>query len=100
MCVFVDAHFVAKIGDYGLPSFFVRSMPTTLDSGFCATLLWTAPERLERPFDIPTPEGDVYSFAIILSEVIMRERPYGSLNLEPEGNRAPLLYIYYNTPIE
>ncbi|OQV18215.1 Atrial natriuretic peptide receptor 1 [Hypsibius exemplaris] len=83
-CIFVDAHFVAKIGDYGLPSFFFRSMPNIQDSAFCESLLWTAPERLPRPFDPGTEEGDVFSLSIILSEIVMRERPYGSLNTDPE----------------
>ena len=92
-CVFVDAHFVAKVGDYGLPSFFQRTMPATQDSAFCSTLLWTAPERLQDPFDFPTQEGDVYSFGIILSEIIMRERPFQSEHMEPEGKNFVALYL-------
>lgn len=38
-----------------------------------------------RPFDGGTQEGDVYSFAIILQETIMRDKPYGSYDLSPEG---------------
>ncbi|GAU96048.1 hypothetical protein RvY_07549 [Ramazzottius varieornatus] len=83
-CVFIDGHFVGKVGDYGLPSFFARTIPFTQDSQFCASLLWTAPELLVRPFDGGTQEGDVYSFAIILQETIMRDKPYGSYDLSPE----------------
>ncbi|XP_055348722.1 atrial natriuretic peptide receptor 1-like [Paramacrobiotus metropolitanus] len=83
-CCFVDAHFIARVADYGLPSFFARTVPLTQDSAFCATLLWTAPELLSRPFAGGTQEGDVYSYAIILSEIIMRETAYSSTGMEPD----------------
>ncbi|XP_055348729.1 atrial natriuretic peptide receptor 1-like [Paramacrobiotus metropolitanus] len=83
-CCFVDAHFIARVADYGLPSFFARTPPLNQDSAFCSTLFWTAPELLSRPFAGGTPEGDVYSYAIILSEVVMRETPFHSMGMEPE----------------
>ncbi|OQV18219.1 Atrial natriuretic peptide receptor 1 [Hypsibius exemplaris] len=95
-CIFVDDHFVAKIGDYGLPSFFRRTMPSIQDSTFCASLLWTAPERLPRPFENPTTEGDVYSLAIILSEIVMRERPFLSSGFEPEVIIAKVQKKHHN----
>lgn len=51
-------------------------------------LLWTAPEILRLEGGASSGEsqpGDVYSFAIILQEVITRENPFGMNNLEPEG---------------
>ena len=50
-------------------------------------LLWTAPELL-RSDDLlykGTPKADVFSFAIILQEVILRSHPYSMLELEPSG---------------
>lgn len=51
-----------------------------------SALLWTAPEilRSERSTHGSQP-GDVYSFAIILQEVITREEPFSTSNLSTEG---------------
>lgn len=88
-CCFVDSHFVARIADYGLPSFFARTTTGSYDSVFCTGLLWTAPELLERPFDGGTQEGDVFSLAIVLQELTMGEAPYVSYYMDPEGILLP-----------
>ncbi len=50
-------------------------------------LLWRAPELLRHPN--PQPEGtqkaDVYAFAIILYEIVLRSGPYGNCPLDAEG---------------
>ena len=46
--------------------------------GFYRDQLWTAPELLRmtsRPIN-GTQKADVYSFAIILQEIMFREEPY------------------------
>jgi len=50
-------------------------------------LLWTAPEILrdESLRRHGTQAGDVYSFAIIMQEVLVRGEPYCMLTLSPEG---------------
>lgn len=50
-------------------------------------LFWTAPEFLRDLANSRkgTFKGDVYSFSIILQEVVVRGPPYCMLGLPPEG---------------
>lgn len=55
-------------------------------------MLWVAPELLPLTLTpgIPaTQKGDVYSFGIILEEIIIRGGPYEAASqfLEPHGNQ-------------
>lgn len=43
---------------------------------FLLDLLWSAPELLRNPSVIDNPEGDVYSFAIVLHELVCRQGPF------------------------
>jgi guanylate cyclase 2F len=56
-------------------------------------LLWTAPELLrdETLRKHGTQPGDVYSFAIIMQEIVVRGEPYCMLNLSTEGNSLKFL---------
>lgn len=56
-------------------------------SFFRSDLFWTAPEFLRDPASSRkgTYKGDVYSFSIILQEVVVRGPPYCMLGLPPEG---------------
>ena len=46
-----------------------------------------APEllRMEDPPVNGTPKGDVYSFGIIMQEILFRSYPYSTCDLTPEG---------------
>ncbi|RZF48575.1 hypothetical protein LSTR_LSTR011900 [Laodelphax striatellus] len=88
-CV-VDSRFVLKIADFGL-----RSLRESDDAGdqsdsyaFWRKLLWTAPEliRMRHPPPEGTQKGDVYSFAIIVHEIVTRQGPFymGDINLSPK----------------
>lgn len=51
-------------------------------------LLWKAPELLREPNHLRrgTQKGDVYSFGIVLYEIVGREGPWGDILLSDKGN--------------
>ncbi|XP_050313184.1 atrial natriuretic peptide receptor 1-like isoform X2 [Anthonomus grandis grandis] len=73
----VDSRFVLKISNFGLH--FLKGNDKYVNSEdsyeYWKKFLWTAPELLRMPNPPPegTQKGDVYSFAIIMEEIIMRE---------------------------
>ncbi|XP_042146026.1 atrial natriuretic peptide receptor 1 isoform X2 [Ixodes scapularis] len=73
-CV-VDSHFVLKLTDFGLPTFRKDEtyVPYVIEGS--QKYLWKAPEllRLKHCSPTGTQKGDVYSFGIILQEIILRE---------------------------
>ncbi|CAH8532669.1 unnamed protein product [Schistosoma rodhaini] len=77
----VDGRWVVKITDYGLPEIF--GIYGTNRKMKDEEWLWTAPEHLREETNIYTgsPKGDVYSFAIVMQEIITRDEPYGMLGL-------------------
>ncbi|XP_027663599.1 retinal guanylyl cyclase 2 isoform X1 [Falco biarmicus] len=83
-CV-VDGRFVLKITDYGYNELLeAQKCPYIQPSP--EELLWTAPELLRDP-DMHrkgTFKGDIYSFAIILQEVVVRGPPYCMSELSAE----------------
>ncbi|KAL7731283.1 hypothetical protein ACLKA6_014456 [Drosophila palustris] len=96
-CV-VDARWVLKITDYGLNSFY-ESQGLSPGPRNAKELLWTAPELLRTMktnqqqhhhnhqhgrVQLGTQLGDVYSFGIIMQEVVVRGEPYCMLSLSPD----------------
>ncbi|EYC05684.1 hypothetical protein Y032_0080g1310 [Ancylostoma ceylanicum] len=88
-CV-VDSRFVLKVTDFGLHGLHAMEENTVDDIGehaFYKKQLWTAPELLRNPNPPPmgTQKGDIYSFAIILHEVLWRKGvfPCKNENLSP-----------------
>lgn len=83
-CV-IDARWVLKVTDYGLPVFYEaqNTVPPTKNA---RDLLWTAPELLRQPnlWKKGTQTADVYSFGIIMQEVVVRGEPFCMLALSPE----------------
>ncbi|XP_055356096.1 atrial natriuretic peptide receptor 1-like isoform X2 [Paramacrobiotus metropolitanus] len=86
-CV-IDSRFVLKITDYGLAFLqpFVSNKEGDNKSDYFR-LLWRAPEHLRAPMPPKgTKAGDVYSFGIIVQEIILRCEPFGS----PDVKRLPM----------
>ncbi|XP_014255995.1 atrial natriuretic peptide receptor 1 isoform X2 [Cimex lectularius] len=86
----VDSRFVLKITDFGLRSLreTAGSMEDSDSYAYWKKMLWTAPEllRLENPPLEGTQKGDVYSFAIIVHEIVTRQGPWANL---PEPSIQP-----------
>ncbi|EDV22105.1 uncharacterized protein TRIADDRAFT_29353, partial [Trichoplax adhaerens] len=84
----VDSRWVVKITDFGIPSIRIVNR-VSHDNGEHANysrMLWTAPELLrmtEAPINGTQP-GDVYSFAIIMQEIIERGPPFCNSRLTPK----------------
>ena len=59
--------------------------------------LWTAPELLRMPEhlrpDCGTKAGDVFSFAIVLQEILYRSMPYFMETLTPEGGNLMAMIV-------
>ncbi|KAF7996629.1 hypothetical protein HCN44_002275 [Aphidius gifuensis] len=83
-CV-IDARWVLKIADYGLPAFY-EAQNIVMPAKTARDLLWTAPELLRHTAlrKRGTQPGDVYSFGIIMQEVIVRGEPFCMLARSPE----------------
>lgn len=64
-------------------------LTSSIRPSVCLELYWTAPELLREDLQpaTGTPQGDVFSFAIILWELMFGTKagPYHHLNLEPKG---------------
>lgn len=52
-------------------------------------LLWTAPELLRKPIRGGSFAGDVFSFSIIIQEVISRTLPYAMMDMPAHGETGP-----------
>ncbi|KAJ8937178.1 hypothetical protein NQ314_012015, partial [Rhamnusium bicolor] len=74
----IDGRFVLKISDFGLTSL-TTPLEVIKDNKYYRKMLWVAPELLPLtviPGTPATQKGDVFSFGIILEEIIVRGGPY------------------------
>lgn len=77
----ITSRFVLRITDFGLHQLRVAC---TVDShknhafneDLYRSYLWKSPELLREPIIIGTQKGDVYSFGIILHEILVRKGPF------------------------
>uniref|UniRef100_T1KEQ4 Guanylate cyclase n=2 Tax=Tetranychus urticae TaxID=32264 RepID=T1KEQ4_TETUR len=82
----ITSRWVLQVTDFGL-----HQLRKSADQGsmvnsdnYYRNLLYTAPELLREPQVKGTQKADVYAFAIILHEIIVREGPF---NLNSEENK-------------
>uniref|UniRef100_A0A7S2L3E6 Protein kinase domain-containing protein n=1 Tax=Leptocylindrus danicus TaxID=163516 RepID=A0A7S2L3E6_9STRA len=83
----LDASFHVKIADFGLSTIVQQGNDTSPLTQNCGTVQWMAPEVLQYSSETPLlgdnnnpygPPADVYSFAIILWELVTQECPFES----------------------
>ncbi|XP_076462188.1 atrial natriuretic peptide receptor 1-like [Babylonia areolata] len=73
----IDNRFTVKLTDYCLSSLLKQEQVDMTGQEYKRECLWKAPELLRAPaLRCGSKEGDVYSFGIILSEMITRASPY------------------------
>uniref|UniRef100_A0A0N5AS03 Guanylate cyclase n=1 Tax=Syphacia muris TaxID=451379 RepID=A0A0N5AS03_9BILA len=74
-CCLVNERWQVRVADFGLAKMGFNEEKSKMD------LLWTAPELL-RGNEVGSKEGDVYSFAIICSEIATGQTAWNDLNDE------------------
>ncbi|KAK6989894.1 atrial natriuretic peptide receptor 1-like isoform X1 [Biomphalaria glabrata] len=73
----IDSRFSVKVGYYGLPTIYDSVKLLSKTQRKENDNLWIAPELLSCT-GRATQKGDVYSLAIIISEILTREEPYSN----------------------
>ncbi|ESO05549.1 hypothetical protein HELRODRAFT_77434 [Helobdella robusta] len=78
----IDNNWVLKVTGFGLPAFRTKMKEEKHGESFYRDLLWTAPEHLfAQNSNDSSQKGDVFSFAIIVYEMVYKCFPYQSTNL-------------------
>ncbi|XP_036363771.1 uncharacterized protein LOC118765611 [Octopus sinensis] len=79
----VDKRWTVRLSGFGAPSLRYGSyrIPESEEMSDLKDLFWTAPELLRDNTNLDgvksgTPQGDVYSFAIIACEIVTKVKPY------------------------
>ncbi|XP_076366072.1 atrial natriuretic peptide receptor 1-like [Tachypleus tridentatus] len=90
----IDGRFMVKVSDFGLQS--LLSQAEMHSRPHPRTLLWTAPEHIRNKiFGLQgSQKGDVYSFAIILQEIVTRLEPFESTDSKSNKMYRPKEIIH------
>ena len=76
-CCFLDSKFTCKIGNHWLKTLSPSPIHTELDGQHAEDMLWRAPEVLRSHIGINN-KCDVYSFGIMVQEVLLLGKPYSA----------------------
>ena len=93
-CCFLDAKFTCKIGQYWFNSLAVSATYST-DIINSDGALWMAPEVLRGNFI--SSKSDIYSFGIMIQEVLLRSKPYAANKPRPEASDIRKLVSAHGT---
>jgi serine/threonine protein kinase len=92
----LDAKWNVKVSDFGLTRFkeqIKRNQQEQLMQG--GSIHWTAPEVLNESSYIDHEAADVYSFGIILWEVLTRLDPFASMRYTLPSSRVPNTHTHH-----
>ncbi|XP_048251377.1 atrial natriuretic peptide receptor 1-like [Haliotis rufescens] len=81
-CCQIDNRFTVKLADFGLPTLYNNIAVDRTSQEYINECLWTAPELLRSDVAMATKEADMYSFGIVLQEIITRESPFFNETLD------------------
>ncbi|CAF0863567.1 unnamed protein product [Brachionus calyciflorus] len=78
----IDSRWILKVTDFGLHKIYSNQNKNQIMNP--SDLLWTAPEHLDHSSHLGSQPGDVYSFGIIMQEIIVEGAPYCMMNFTDE----------------
>lgn len=90
----VDSRFMVKLSDYGLRSLYSQLDEEEEEEIILKKKIWTAPEHLRSSGHgkSGSKKGDIYSFGMVLYEIITNQRPF---NVEGDKDQTSEDHIKY-----
>ncbi|XP_064635782.1 guanylate cyclase 32E-like [Lineus longissimus] len=81
----VNSRWTLQVTDFGLHEIRCPGPHSEKDHKYYSSLFWTAPEILRHSCPVyRTQKGDVFSFGVILYEIMSRMQPFEDIDIEPE----------------
>jgi serine/threonine protein kinase len=78
----LDSKWNVKVSDFGLTKFkedMEKHRPNRSECGLAGSIHWTAPELINQSPCVDLALADVYSFGVILWELLTRQQPYAGM---------------------